>query len=1432
MKTTPLALFAFLLIASLGHAQFRNHDYNPNNPGNPYNLTDLDNDLVSGEYAYCKSGNLMSAFYQSAPHGVPLRMYLKFTRLTDFSGPTLDLFLSDSETTPHILDFPADSVFTLPTDTIPGSIYSLETIQSRFLFRKLHFKNSLSVFSETATQVPLTAQNMKLIVLIHGWNPSSNPYSYNDEFAELVSALYLKIQNTDWRLVLYRWEADADTGPGFPSDHPIANPTKSAEIAHQHGQHLGELLHIISPELQKVQFIVHSAGTWAARSATRYLLQNTRAKVQVSLLDPFIPGKLHPNDSQLTEDVISAMPSMPQSSPGQLVLLENYYAEDGRSGLLSIDSDAIWSATSGRFAWSDAIGVQQRVDWGFTGIPWVSLWYDAHSGPIQFYADTVNSADIGGLSSGGLENGDFDLNNIGWKRSMFYHEQAIRPTVTAVSPRVLNGLPAAQTQAIAITGTRFTSGSKLRFTRLDDNFTYLDRMPQYINETELRYDIAVGPTARSWSLKVVNEDVESSPYTFYVVSGGSQLSGLSISGPAAMSENDSRQFAATAFFSDGSTQTVTPIWRENSSVTTISTSGVLTAGSVSSDTAVTVSASYSVGGITKTASADVTVVNSGGGGTQTQELIVNGGFEAGSTGWTLSGFVGTGIGALGQARSGTYWLWLAGSPNESDAAYQTITIPANATAATLSYYYNINSQEVITTAYDKFTNTIRNTSGTILATVINLSNIDQDPAGGNPYYHLVTFDVLPYAGQPIRIHFASVSDGLKATNFRIDDVSVQAVVPPPVALTSLVIAGPSSVVEEGTARYSAVAVFSDGSTNVVTPNGWGENSAATTISSSGLLTAGQVSADTSVSLYASFTYSGVTQEAYKDVTVLDVAPAFSYLAISGPSSINENSSGQFTAAAIFSDGTSQSVSPSWWENSTATSISASGRLTAGGVTRDTTVTVSASYTIGAVTCNASQAVLIVNIPAPVTLSSIAISGPSSLNENSTAQFSATAFFSDNSSQTVSPAWSVDTTTTTISSSGLFSAGEVTSDTVVTISGSYTTSGTTRSAQKLITVINTNGTPTTRVITLIGNLAFGNVAVGSSAQRTLGMTNRGNTTLTVSNISYPNGFSGNWSGTIDAGGLQSIAVSFSPTSSNSYGGSVTVNSDKTSGVNTIAASGTGTITTTRVISVSGNLAFGDVLVDSSAQNLLTIANEGNAILTVSNIGYPSGFSGDWSGTIAAGGLRYVLVTFAPTTINDYGGTVTVNSDKTSGVKAIAASGTGTTPTLRIVSISGDLAFGDLPVGGSGQNLLTIANLGSSTLTVTRITYPSGFSGSWSGTIAAGASQYVLVTFAPTSNGSFGGNVVVTSDATSGSNAIVASGNGISTDPPPVLWTQIQSNNLILSWPTNAGFFTLEATTNIAAAASWNPVSTVPTILNGLNVVTNPIVGPGKFFRLRQ
>jgi hypothetical protein len=71
--------------------------------------------------------------------------------------------------------------------------------------------------------------------------------------------------------------------------------------------------------------------------------------------------------------------------------------------------------------------------------------------------------------------------------------------------------------------------------------------------------------------------------------------------------------------------------------------------------------------------------------------------------------------------------------------------------------------------------------------------------------------------------------------------------------------------------------------------------------------------------------------------------------------------------------------------------------------------------------------------------------------------------------------------------------------------------------------------------------------------------------------------------------------------------------------------------------------------------------------------------------------------------------------------------------------------------------------------------------------------------------------------------------------PTLNIQLGGTNTILTWLNVSGYLSsynlaLESSTNLGPAAVWNPVSPSPAVVNGQNVVTNPIAGAQQFYRL--
>jgi hypothetical protein len=151
------------------------------------------------------------------------------------------------------------------------------------------------------------------------------------------------------------------------------------------------------------------------------------------------------------------------------------------------------------------------------------------------------------------------------------------------------------------------------------------------------------------------------------------------------------------------------------------------------------------------------------------ELIVNGGFEGSASPWigSGSGFFYTTNGSY--PHGGTSYIYFGVNNNVTGQAYQTVSIPSNATG-NLAFWLNITSSEGTTTAYDYLYAEVRNTSGALLRTLATYSNRNKTTAGS---YTQQAFDLSAYRGQTVRIQFRSTTDSSVTSTFRVDDVSLK-----------------------------------------------------------------------------------------------------------------------------------------------------------------------------------------------------------------------------------------------------------------------------------------------------------------------------------------------------------------------------------------------------------------------------------------------------------------------------------------------------------------------------------------------------------------------------------------------------------------------------------------------------------------------------------
>jgi hypothetical protein len=177
--------------------------------------------------------------------------------------------------------------------------------------------------------------------------------------------------------------------------------------------------------------------------------------------------------------------------------------------------------------------------------------------------------------------------------------------------------------------------------------------------------------------------------------------------------------------------------------------------------------SYS--GSSSTAQYTLTLTHTGGGTPPpVTELVKNQGFESGNTTWTAtSGVIDNSTSQA--AHTGSWKAWLDGyGSTHTDSVKQNITVPSTATGAFSFWLKVVSDETTTTTAYDTLKVQVRNSSGTVLATLGTYSNLNK----GSSYVQK-SFDLSAYKGQTIQLYFEGIEGSQTATSFLIDDVSLK-----------------------------------------------------------------------------------------------------------------------------------------------------------------------------------------------------------------------------------------------------------------------------------------------------------------------------------------------------------------------------------------------------------------------------------------------------------------------------------------------------------------------------------------------------------------------------------------------------------------------------------------------------------------------------------
>jgi hypothetical protein len=326
------------------------------------------------------------------------------------------------------------------------------------------------------------------------------------------------------------------------------------------------------------------------------------------------------------------------------------------------------------------------------------------------------------------------------------------------------------------------------------------------------------------------------------------------------------------------------------------------------------------------------------------------------------------------------------------------------------------------------------------------------------------------------------------------------------------------------------------------------------------------------------------------------------------------------------------------------------------------------------------------------------------------------------------------------------------------------------------LVNLTGTGLYPVSLSPASLSFGTVTVGtSSSAQTVTLTNNQigplNFSFSASGnyTAAPGGTSGCGS-TLVAKGICTISVTFSPTSSGSINGGLTVQHNAGFSPQVAGLFGTGASGAILTFSPT-SLNFGSVAVGAaSPPSVVTITNASSATVNIASISGSGNYVATGSGSSPCGGALTggatctFAVTFTPSITGTVTGSVTVLDNAIGSPQIYNVTGNAILPvTLGPSSIT----FPTTAVGSaSGPVSVTLTNHLASALTISSITasgqfsvLPSGGSPCANGTVvpALGACTF-NVTFRPAAAGSIQGAITVIHNANFNPQEVQVTGTG--------------------------------------------------------------------------
>ena len=378
---------------------------------------------------------------------------------------------------------------------------------------------------------------------------------------------------------------------------------------------------------------------------------------------------------------------------------------------------------------------------------------------------------------------------------------------------------------------------------------------------------------------------------------------------------------------------------------------------------------------------------------------------------------------------------------------------------------------------------------------------------------------------------------------------------------------------------------------------------------------------------------------------------------------------------------------------------------------------------------------------------------------------------------------------------------------------------------LVALSGTGTTTTAAELTATpSSIAFGSVAVGSEETQTIKLANTGSAAVAIAKVAS-SGTGVSVSGmtapmTLNGGQSTTLTVTYKPTSAATLAGSVSITSNASDPSMVIGI--TATATSSTLAATPSSFSFGSVVVGSDTTQTIRLQNIGTSQVTISSL-TPSVANVTISGItlpakLAPGTSATLTAAYKPTAAGSVAGKITVTSTAVGSPTMIDFSGTAGAASIQLTPSATSLIFGNVTVGSSGTNQLTVKSTGNTNASISKVAISgTGFvlgSSAASVILDPAQSETYTVNFDPKAAGSVTGTLTITSNAANSPMKISLSGSGAA---------PAAKHTVALSWErsssTVTGYFVYRGTkpsgpyTQLNSTPEANPSYSDGSVSNG-------------------